>query len=148
MKNSRTIIAFDFGTISMGIAVGQEIIAIAHPLTTLKTKWGQPNWLDIKKILQEWEPKLAVVGLPLNMDGTEQPISKQARKFAKFLHLRFNIQVILYDERLTTKEARTYLFKNGGYKALKKTKIDAISAVIILENWLENSLIKNKLTTK
>ncbi|WMY95203.1 MAG: Holliday junction resolvase RuvX [Arsenophonus sp.] len=144
MNNSRTIIAFDFGTISIGIAVGQEIIAIAHPLTALKAKNGKPNWLDIKKILQEWRPKLAIVGLPLKMDGTEQPISKQARKFAKILHLRFNIQVILYDERLTTIEARTYLFNKGGYKALNKSNIDVISAVIILENWFEKSFITNK----
>ncbi|WMY95636.1 MAG: Holliday junction resolvase RuvX [Arsenophonus sp.] len=143
MNNSRTIIAFDFGTISIGIAIGQEIIAIAHPLTTLKTKNGHLNWSDIQKILQEWNPKLAIVGLPLNMDGTEQAISKKARKFARFLHLRFNIQVILYDERLTTTEARAYLFNIGGYKALNKSKIDALSAVIILENWLEKSLIKN-----
>ncbi|WMY96357.1 MAG: Holliday junction resolvase RuvX [Arsenophonus sp.] len=143
MNNNRTIIAFDFGTISIGIAIGEEIIAIAHPLTTLTTKNGHPNWLDIEKILQEWNPKLAIVGLPLNMDGTEQTTSKQARKFANFLNLRFNIKVILYDERLTTTEARAYLFNIGGYKALNKSKIDALSAFIILKNWLEKSLIEN-----
>ncbi|WMY96977.1 MAG: Holliday junction resolvase RuvX [Arsenophonus sp.] len=148
MNNNQTIIAFDFGTINIGIAIGQEIIAIAHPLTVLTTKNGNPNWSDIQKILQEWNPKIAIVGLPLNMDGTEQTISKQARKFAKILHLRFNIQVILYDERLTTKEARAYLFNIGGYQALNKNKINALSAVIILENWLEKSLIKKSLNVK
>lgn len=134
---NRTIIAFDFGTLSIGIAIGQEITATARPLTALKAKDGKPNWLEIEQILQEWQPELAIVGLPLNMDGTEQPISNQARKFANRLHGRFGIQVTLHDERLTTIEARAQLFNQGGYRALNKSKIDSISAVIILESWFE-----------
>ncbi|WGL99008.1 Holliday junction resolvase RuvX [Arsenophonus sp. aPb] len=134
---NRTIIAFDFGTLSIGIAIGQEITTTARPLTALKAKDGKPNWLEIEKILQEWQPELAIVGLPLNMDGTEQPISNQARKFANRLHGRFGIQVTLHDERLTTIEARAQLFNQGGYRALNKSKIDSISAVIILESWFE-----------
>nr|CBA73648.1 holliday junction resolvase [Arsenophonus nasoniae] len=71
------------------------------------------------------------------MDGTEQPISNQARKFANRLHGRFGIKVTLHDERLTTIEARAQLFNQGGYRALNKSKIDSISAVIILESWFE-----------
>lgn len=134
---NRTIIAFDFGTLSIGIAIGQEITATARPLTAIKAKDGKPNWLNIEKIIQEWQPELAIVGLPLNMDGTEQPISNQARKFANRLHGRFGIQVTLHDERLTTIEARAQLFNQGGYRALNKSKIDSISAVIILESWFE-----------
>lgn len=134
---NRTIIAFDFGTLSIGIAIGQEITATARPLTAIKAKDGKPNWLDIEKIIQEWQPELAIVGLPFNMDGTEQPISNQARKFANRLHGRFGIQVTLHDERLTTIEARAQLFNQGGYRALNKSKIDSISAVIILESWFE-----------
>ncbi|WGO82927.1 Holliday junction resolvase RuvX [Arsenophonus apicola] len=134
---NRTIIAFDFGTLSIGIAIGQEITATARPLTAIKAKDGKPNWSEIEKILQEWQPELAIVGLPLNMDGTEQPISNQARKFANRLHGRFGIQVTLHDERLTTIEARAQLFNQGGYRALNKSKIDSISAVIILESWFE-----------
>lgn len=134
---NRTIIAFDFGTLSIGIAIGQEITATARPLTAIKAKDGKPNWSEIEKILQEWQPELAIVGLPLNMDGTEQPMSNQARKFANRLHGRFGIQVTLHDERLTTIEARAQLFNQGGYRALNKSKIDSISAVIILESWFE-----------
>ena len=134
---NRTIIAFDFGTLSIGIAIGQEITATARPLTALKAKDSKPNWLEIEKILQEWQPELTIVGLPLNMDGTEQPISNQARKFANRLHGRFGIQVTLHDERLSTIEAKAQLFKQGGYRALNKSKIDSISAVIILESWFE-----------
>lgn len=134
---NRTIIAFDFGTLSIGIAIGQEITATARPLTAIKAKDGKPNWLDIEKIVQEWQPELAIVGLPLNMDGTEQPTSNQARKFANRLNGRFGIQVTLHDERLTTIEARAQLFNQDGCRALNKSKIDSISAVIILESWFE-----------
>ncbi len=132
---NKIIIAFDFGTQSIGIAIGQKITATAYPLTAIKSKYGKSNWLEIKKILQEWQPKMAIVGFPLNMDGTEQPISNQAVKFANRLHSRFSIKVILHDERLTTIEARSQLFNQNSYRALNKSKIDSISALIILESW-------------
>lgn len=88
-------------------------------------------------MLKEWQPDLVIVGLPLNMDGTEQLVTVQARKFANRLHGRFGVQVQLQDERLTTVEARAHLFDRGGYKALSKGKVDATSAVIILESWFE-----------
>lgn len=79
-----------------------------------------------------------VVGLPLNMDGTEQPLTARAKKFANRLQGRFGLPVELHDERLTTTEARSEIFARGGYKALKKGKIDSISACLILESWFEN----------
>jgi len=79
-----------------------------------------------------------VVGLPLNMDGTEQPLTARARKFANRLHGRFGVQVELHDERLSTVEARADLFARGGFRALTKGSVDSLSAVIILESWFEN----------
>ncbi len=71
------------------------------------------------------------------MNGTEQKITNKARKFANRLHGRFDIQVILHDERLTTIEARAELFNKFGYRGLNKSKIDSISAAIILESWFK-----------
>ncbi|MDE9590659.1 Holliday junction resolvase RuvX, partial [Xenorhabdus bovienii] len=105
MKN-RTIIAFDFGTSSIGAAIGQEVTGTARALSAFKANEGSPNWQLIEKLLKEWLPDLVIVGLPLNMDGTEQPVTAQARKFANRLHGRFGVQVELHDERLTTVEAR------------------------------------------
>ncbi|PHM63372.1 Holliday junction resolvase RuvX [Xenorhabdus ishibashii] len=136
MKN-RTIIAFDFGTRSIGAAIGQEITGTARALSSFKANEGSPNWELIEKLLKEWQPDLVIVGLPLNMDGTEQPVTAQARKFANRIHGRFGVQVELHDERLTTVEARSHLFDHGGYKALNKGKVDSTSAVIILESWFE-----------
>lgn len=134
---SQTLIAFDFGMKSIGCAVGQSITGTAQALPAFKAQDGIPNWDTIEKMLQEWKPDLLIVGLPLNMDGTEQPLTQRAKKFANRLHGRFGLNVELHDERLTTVEARSEIFARGGFKALKKDKIDSISACLILESWFE-----------
>ncbi|MDU4289454.1 Holliday junction resolvase RuvX [Mixta calida] len=136
--SSMTLLAFDFGTKSIGVAVGQQLTGTARPLNALKAQDGVPNWEQIERLLKEWQPDRVIVGLPLNMDGTEQPLTARARKFANRLHGRFGVQVDLHDERLSTVEARADLFSRGGYKALTKGSVDSLSAVIILESWFEN----------
>lgn len=135
---NRTLMGFDFGTKSIGVAIGQEVTGTARALTSLKAQEGVPDWQKIEKLLAEWQPDLIIVGLPLNMDGTEQPLTARARKFANRLHGRFGKPVELQDERLSTVEARADLFSRGGFKALDKGQVDATSAVIILESWFEN----------
>ncbi|HDR1357238.1 TPA: Holliday junction resolvase RuvX, partial [Pasteurella multocida] len=130
-----TVLAFDFGTKSIGCAVGQSITGTAQALPAFKAQDGIPNWDAIGKCLAEWQPDRVVVGLPLNMDGTEQDLTVRARKFAHRLHGRFGVAVELQDERLTTTEARAEIFGRGGYKALNKSKVDGISACLILESW-------------
>ncbi|MGP7733021.1 Holliday junction resolvase RuvX [Oceanimonas smirnovii] len=137
---SRTLLGFDYGLKSIGVAVGQELTATARPLLALKASDGVPNWQQIENLLKEWQPALLVVGLPLNMDGTEQDISRRARKFANRLHGRFGLPVELQDERLTTTDARARLFEAGGYKALGKDAVDAVSAQLILESWMTSKL--------
>ncbi|MCR3755393.1 MAG: ribonuclease H-like domain containing nuclease [Sodalis sp. Psp] len=134
---SSSIIAFDFGTKSIGVAIGQRVTCTARPLAALKAHNGVPDWLVLERLFNEWQPETAVVGLPLNMDGSEQPLTVRARKFANQLHSRFGVQVVLHDERLSTVEAIARLFKRGGYRALKKSQVDAGSAVIILESWFQ-----------
>ncbi|TCV96919.1 Holliday junction resolvase RuvX [Biostraticola tofi] len=136
---SRTMMAFDFGTKSIGVAIGQEVTRTARPLAAFKAQDGTPDWSLIEKLLKEWQPSLLIVGLPLNMDGTEQPLTARARKFANRLAGRFGIEVLLHDERLSTVEAKAGLFEHGGYRALQKGRIDAGSAVVILESWFEQS---------
>ncbi|RKS87356.1 putative Holliday junction resolvase [Orbus hercynius] len=133
-----TVIAFDFGTSSIGAAIGQDITKTAHPLCAFKARDGKPVWQEIEKKLKEWQPDYLVVGLPLNMDGTEQELTLRAKKFANRLHGRFGYRVELQDERLSTVEAKASLFEYGGYRALNKGKVDASSAMIILESWFDN----------
>ncbi|CRH30692.1 Putative Holliday junction resolvase {ECO:0000255/HAMAP-Rule:MF_00651} [Pantoea ananatis] len=137
MMNTQTLLGFDFGTKSIGVAVGQQLTGSARPLSAIKAQDGTPDWLQIEKLLKEWQPDFVVVGLPLNMDGTEQPLTARARKFANRLHGRFGIRVELQDERLSTVEARAGLFERGGYRALNKGSVDSQSAAIILQDWFE-----------
>lgn len=139
MSNTQTVLGFDYGTKSIGVAVGQAITGTAQPLKALKARDGIPSWEAIEVLLKEWQPDLVVVGLPLDLHGGElEAITPRARKFANRLNGRFGCKVELHDERLTTTEARSSLFEHGGYRALGKGNIDSQSAVIIVESWFEN----------
>ena len=125
----KTVMGFDFGTQSIGVAVGQTVTCQANPLTALKARDGIPNWDAVKALIDEWQPDLVIVGLPLNMDGTEQPVTQAAKRFAGRIHGRFHVQVELQDERLTTRDAKEELFDVGGFRALEKSAIDRGSAL-------------------
>ncbi len=137
-KGQRTILGFDFGSKSIGAAIGQEITGTASPLNAFKAVDGIPNWDLIKQVYDEWLPQLVVVGLPLNMDGSDQHVTFAARKFANRLHAKSKVPVETYDERLTTVDAKAQLFELGGFKKLDKQKIDSASACLIVESWMEN----------
>lgn len=130
------LLGFDFGLKRIGVAVGQTVTETARPLTTLKAIQGEPSWDSLNKLLKTWQPDALVIGIPLNMDGTEQPITHAARRFAEQLKVRFQLPVYEMDERLSTKDARERLFAEGGYKALQNGQIDSVAAQLILQNWL------------
>lgn len=137
-KSPTTLLGFDFGTKSIGVATGQMITATAQPLSAIKANDGIPNWETVEAVIHEWKPDLVVIGLPLNMDGTEQPITLRAKKFGQRLSGRFGVKIAFQDERLTTASAKEFIFDRGGFKALEKGKIDSISAALILESWMES----------
>jgi len=142
-QTARTLIGFDFGKKYIGVAVGQELTGSATPLGSIKAKDGIPNWDNVKQYINEWQPNAVVVGLPLNMDGSEQQLTRDARKFGNRVSSQCNIQVIFQDERLTTADAKERLFAEGGYRNLKKDNIDALSAVLIIESYFENMYSNN-----
>jgi len=132
------VLGFDFGTRRIGVATGQTITKTASPLSIIQAKDGIPNWDEIKKIIIEWRPDALIVGLPLNMDGTEQDITKLARKFGQRLHGRFGLEVIFIDERLSSKAAKWELLDDTEPKKPKDMKrIDAYAACLIVESWLD-----------
>lgn len=135
----KTLLAFDYGTRNIGVAVGQRISSSASPLTPLKAKDGVPDWNHIEKIIADWKPDLVLVGLPLNMDDTESELSIRARKFANRIHGRFGVKVELVDERLTSFEAKGEVMSRGGSRDYKNNPVDSIAARLILEGWLEKN---------
>jgi putative Holliday junction resolvase len=127
-----TLLGFDFGPRKIGVAVGQTLTGSATPLTTLRSLRDQPDWERIERLVREWRPSAAVVGLPYNMDDTETEIAPRARRFARQLEGRFGLEVHLVDERLTSIEARRQLGKG----ATSREVVDAMAAKLILETWL------------
>lgn len=126
-----TLLGFDHGGRRIGAAVGQSLTGTASPLTVIPVRDNRPDWNVIQRLVDEWQPDALVVGLPLNMDGTEQASTDAARRFGRQLHGRFGLPVHWVDERLSTHEARTRLAEAGDHDA----EDDPVAAQIILETW-------------
>lgn len=135
-QNIKRVLGFDFGMKRIGVAVGQTISQSASPLKTLSARDGVPNWDELDRLMNEWQPEALIVGLPLNMDGSKQPITFAAAKFAKKLRNRYELPVFEEDERLSTVEAKAMIFEDSGYQGLQKSNIDSMAAVVIIEQWL------------
>ena len=132
----KTILAFDYGTKNIGVASGTTLAAITSELPPLKARDGVPNWDQIKKLLDERQPDLVLVGLPLNMDDSESELAARARKFGNRLHGRFGVQIEMVDERLSTFEAKGEAFERGYSDDYKNNPVDSIAARLILESWM------------
>ena len=124
------MLAFDYGLRRIGVAVGNPLGATTRALAPLPARDGVPDWEAVRRLLTEWAPSLALVGLPLNMDGTPSAMSERAARFARRLHGRFGIRCELVDERLSSFEARGRL-RDGGQRA----SVDSVAACVILEGW-------------
>lgn len=137
MSPSNTILGFDFGMKSIGVAIGNHLTGTARGLTAIAARDGIPNWESVAQLINEWQPDTLIVGLPLNMDGTEQPMTAAAKRFGNRLNNRFNIPVIWHDERLTTFEALDQMGVRSKMHTSKRSDVDKLSAQIILQSWLE-----------
>lgn len=139
-ETNKSILGFDYGTKKIGTAIGQSLLGTAKPLVLVSVKQGTPDWAAIEALIKEWQPDELVVGIPYNMDGTEQGMTHAARRFANQLRERFKLLTHGVDERLSTREAREMAFNEGGYRALQNKDIDCIAAQLITESWMrENS---------
>ena len=130
-----TLLGFDYGEKRIGVAVGQTITSTANPLSSVRVRRSIPDWTAIEVLIQTWKPDALVVGLPLNMDGTEQLTTTLARRFGNQLHGRFSLPVHTMDERLSTREARERLASRGQLDA----EDDPVAAQVILEGWLADN---------
>ena len=130
-------LGFDFGLSRIGIASGQTVTGTASPLDVVRAKQGKPDWDHLDRLIREWTPTALIVGLPLNMDGTDNPITTAARKFSNRLHGRYHLPCHLVDERLTTREARE-LTHQGGREIAFDGSLDTAAACIILQQYLDS----------
>jgi putative Holliday junction resolvase len=130
------LLGFDYGEKTIGVAVGNTHTRQAHPLTTLRVVRGQPDWGALNALVEEWRPAALVVGLPLNMDGSDNPVTPAARKFGNRLQGRYNLPVHMVDERLTTRNARTDLVDAGVSVRHHTALLDKLAAQTILQSYL------------
>ena len=139
-KQSHAIyLAFDFGGKRIGVAVGDALTRTARPLATV-SNGDAPDWTAIDREIASWKPAACIVGLPLDLDGNEQPIAQKARAFATALHARCGLPVHLLDERFSSRSASDALreARASGRMArrVRSGDRDQQAARVILEQWL------------
>ena len=139
MSSVSTLLCFDFGLSNIGVAVGNTLTNEAQPLTILPASNGKPNWDALVALIEEWQPNALVVGNPIDESGQATVLSAKASRFARQLYGRLQIDVVLHDERFSSKEAKSRareMMHKGDYTT---QPIDDLAAAIILESWLKNS---------
>lgn len=122
-----TVMAFDYGTRRIGVAVGNTLTRMGQPIKTIAEASGDAVFKVIEGLLKEWQPNHLVVGLPCHPDGTEHAMTAKARRFGNQLHGRFQLPVEWVDERYTS----AVLEVNPDMR----DNLDARSAVLILEQY-------------
>ena len=132
-----TVLAFDFGTRRIGVAVGETQTALAHPLATIAAG-RDDEWLPaVAALVAEWRPALFVVGLPTHADGAAHAMTARAQRFARKLEHKFALPVELCDERFTTLSASDALSETGTRGAERKRVRDRVAAQLILQDYLD-----------
>jgi putative Holliday junction resolvase len=122
-----TILAFDYGTRRIGVAVGNTEIRVSQALKTIAVANTDALFQELENLMKEWQPDQLVVGLPTHPDGAEHEMTIKAKRFGNQLHGRFNLPVSWVDERYSSVvlESDRQMHDN----------LDAHSAALILEQY-------------
>lgn len=134
--SNSAVLAFDFGLKRIGVAVGDELIGVAHPLITIETQTRAARFAAIGTLIAEWQPHCLIVGLPLRDDGSEHPFGRTCQRFANQLEGRFGIPTALVDERWTSALAAAEL-SEAATRQRKKSTIDQLAAREILQSYFD-----------
>lgn len=138
-----TVLAFDYGLRRIGVAAGNVITCTAEPVTTLRADRGRPDWDEVTACVNAWQPGIAVVGVPYNMDGSPGELTGLAQAFAADLAARFGIEVVTVDERLSSREAEDVLRRQRRSgtlgRRIRREDVDREAARVLLRQWLDRS---------
>lgn len=133
-----TVLAFDFGKKRIGVAIGNTTLGVAHPLATIDSEVTERRFSMIAQLIGAWQPiVLLVVGLPLHRDGTTHELTHLSKRFARRLQGRFNIKVVLQDERYTSQTASAELRAVGIVGRKQKSILDQMAAQQILQSFFD-----------
>jgi putative holliday junction resolvase len=132
------MMGLDVGDATIGVAASDELGMIAHGITTIRRTSLEKDLISLKSIINEKDIKIIVVGFPKNMNNTVGPRAQISIDFAELLKERFEgIEVVLWDERLTTASARRKLIEADVRRNKRKGVIDKLAAILILQNYLD-----------
>ncbi|NDP42544.1 MAG: Holliday junction resolvase RuvX [Aromatoleum sp.] len=134
-----TLLAFDFGTRNIGVAMGNTLLRAASPLTTIASEENAARFAAIAALIAEWQPGRLIVGRPVHSDGAEHEMTARAGRFARQLEGRFNLPVSLVDERFTTRAAEAALTAEGVTGAARRAARDQVAAQLILQAYFDQS---------
>lgn len=127
----------DYGDSRIGLAASDELEIMAFPLKTLKSESMRKNIDAVAAVAKEENAELIVVGLPLNMDGTEGARASKTRSFGQVLERVAGVKVEYFDERLTSVEAEEIMESRGVKKSNRQNIVDRIAAQIILQSYMD-----------
>jgi len=130
-------LGLDVGDKTVGLALSDGLGITAQGLDTLQRKNNESDLMAIAAVCEQNEVERLVVGLPLNMDGSEGPRAEVSRRFGDKLALKTGLPVEYWDERLTTAEAERILIQADVSRQKRKGVIDKLAAQIILQSWLD-----------
>ena len=130
-------LGLDFGTKTIGVAVSDGLGLTAQTVTTIRRTSLKADLAALGELVREYEAERFVVGLPLNMDGSEGPRAEATRKFADILTQALGLPVELVDERLSTVAAQRTLLEADLSRARRREVIDQMAAQFILQGWLD-----------
>ena len=136
-KTNATVLAFDFGTHRIGVAIGNTLIRFAQPLVTIAGDSETTTMAAIAALVSEWQPQQLVVGLPLHADGTPHAMTTKARDFARKLGTRFDLPIALVDERWTTEVAQDHLNRERRGREGRAHR-DEMAAQLILQAYFDD----------
>lgn len=131
------ILALDYGTVRIGVAVSDELGMLAHPRPYLPSNPSQRAIRLIRALVKSESIEGVLIGLPLNMNGTEGLSARKVRKFVSELAPQLSVPVEFIDERMTTVSAQRQLHESGKNTKSSRELIDSASAAVLLQAWLD-----------
>ena len=132
------ILALDYGTRRIGVAVSDELKMIATPLEFIPAEPFASFLTRLNELIREKQVELLLIGLPRNMDGTYGPAAQKVQEFVALLKQSVAVPIKMWDERLTTAQANRFLIAAEVRRSKRRLKVDQTAAAILLQSYLES----------
>jgi putative Holliday junction resolvase len=134
-------LGLDLGHVRIGVALTDSLGMTAQPLSVLRSAGTQKDIIAIGELVDEHEASQVIVGLPLNMDGTDSAQTRKIREFTLKLSQRLSVPVFFIDERLTSRQAERMMRESGVKSKNQRGKVDQVAAALLLESALKGALL-------